>query len=98
MSELFATYRKEKTLLTKVERGLEIQRKKVQGIVKEILATHGKGPHDIGDGRPGGYVVAQKGEACWLTPADKGGGRKKVEAGGEATPSTPPPDAPPEAA
>lgn len=92
MSELFDATLKEKRLLAKLEQALVIQRKKVQDLAKQILDAHGKGPHDIGDGRPGGYVVASRGEIHFLTPAVKeGAGAKKKE--GEAAPSTPPPAA-----
>lgn len=78
---LFAEYNKQKALLTKVEQGIEVQKKRVQGVARAIFEAKGKGPHDIGDGRPGGYVVAVRknpeGDVYFLTPADKRGDKSK---------------------
>jgi hypothetical protein len=66
--ELITSYKYEKERLAKVEKALEIQKKKLAGICKELLEQHGKGPHDIGDGNTDGYIVIQKGESCYLSP------------------------------
>jgi hypothetical protein len=67
--ELIASYKYEKDRLAKVEKALEIQKKKLAGICRELLEQHGKGPHDIGDGNTEGYIVIQKGETCYLSPS-----------------------------
>jgi len=65
-SELIASYKSEKDRLAKVEKALEIQKKRVSGLCKSVLEQHGKGPHDLGDGE---YIIIQKGESCYFSPA-----------------------------
>ena len=64
--ELIASYKSEKDRLAKVEKALEIQKKRVSGLCKSVLEQHGKGPHDLGDGE---YIIIQKGESCYFSPA-----------------------------
>lgn len=64
-SELIASYKYEKERLAKVEKALEIQKRKISGLVKSVLEEHGKGPHDLGDG--GEYIIIQKGDLCYFS-------------------------------
>jgi len=66
-SELVASYNFEKDRLAKVEKALEIQKRKLSGICREMLEQHGKGPHDLGGGNE--YIIIQKGESCYFSPA-----------------------------
>jgi hypothetical protein len=66
-SELIASYKFEKERLAKVEKALEIQKKKISGLCKSMLEEHGKGPHDFGDG--GEYIIIQKGDSCYFSAA-----------------------------
>jgi hypothetical protein len=66
-SELIANYKYEKERLAKVEQALEIQKRKISGIVKSVLQEHGNGPHDLGDGRE--YIIIQKGDSCYFSPS-----------------------------
>lgn len=73
--EIVAKYREEKDRLQKVEKALEIQKGKVGSLARQLFTEHGKGPHDLGDGRVGGYIVACRGSGedatYFLTPAVK---------------------------
>lgn len=66
-SELVASYKFEKDRLAKVEKALEIQKRKLSGLVKDMLEQHGKGPHDFGEGTE--YNIIQKGDLCYFSPA-----------------------------
>lgn len=66
-SELIASYKFEKDRLAKVEKALEIQKRKLSGLVKTMLEDHGKGPHDLGDGNE--CIIIQKGESCYFSPS-----------------------------
>jgi hypothetical protein len=74
-SELITSYRFEKDRQAKVEKALEIQKKKLSGICKDLFDQHGKGPHDLGDGNAEGYIVVQNGDKYYLkaVPAKKPG-------------------------
>ena len=74
-SELISSYRFEKDRLAKVEKALEIQKKKLSGICKDLFDQHGKGPHDLGDGNADGYIVVQMSDKFYLkaVPAKKAG-------------------------
>jgi hypothetical protein len=74
-SELIASYKNEKERLAKVEKALEIQKKKICGICKDMLEQYGKGPHDLGDGNAEGSIVVQKGDTFYMKAAmvKKGG-------------------------
>ena len=74
-SELITSYRFEKDRLAKVEKALEIQKKKISGICKDLFYQHGKGPHDLGDGYAEGYIVVQNSDKYYLkaVPAKKAG-------------------------
>jgi hypothetical protein len=74
-SELTASYKYEKDRLIKVEKALEIQKKKLSGISKDLFDQYGKGPHDLGDGNAEGYIVVQNGDKFYLkaVPAKKAG-------------------------
>jgi hypothetical protein len=66
-SELIASYKYEKDRLAKVEKALEIQKRKISGLVKSVLEEHGKGPHDLGDGVE--HIIIQKGDSCYFSIA-----------------------------
>lgn len=66
-SELIASYKLEKDRLAKVEKALDIQKKRVSGLCKSVLEQYGKGPHDLGDGNE--YIIIQKGDSCYFSPA-----------------------------
>lgn len=66
-SELVASYKFEKDRLAKVEKALEIQKRKLNGLCRTMLEEHGKGPHDLGDGVE--YIIIQKGDTCYFSPA-----------------------------
>jgi len=68
-SELVASYKFEKDRLAKVEKALEIQKKRISSLCKDLFEQHGKGPHDLGDGNAEGYIVIQKGETYYLKAA-----------------------------
>lgn len=68
-AELIASYKYEKDRQAKVEKALEIQKRKLSGICKDLLEQHGKGPHDLGDGNANGYNIIQKGDTYYLSQA-----------------------------
>lgn len=73
--ELITSYKYEKGRLAKVEKALEIQKKKISDICKDLFDQHGKGPHDLSDGNTEGYIVVQNGDKYYLkaVPAKKAG-------------------------
>ncbi len=70
-AELIEKYKYEQDRKAKVEKALEIQKRKLSGLCKDLLEQHGKGPHDLGDGVAEGYIVIQKGDTCYLTKGKK---------------------------
>jgi hypothetical protein len=75
-TELIDKYKAEKVRLGLVEKALEIQKGRLNLICKELFEGHGKGPHDIGDGHPEGYMVMQRGETFYLQAAKKKGAKE----------------------
>lgn len=73
----YAKYQKEKEVLTKVEKALDLQKERCSNSAKEILASFGKGPHDLGDGVE--RVVAVRNGTYFFMPIKKGP-RKKGQA------------------
>lgn len=79
--ELVAKYKEEKSRLARVEQALTIQKERVSNLAKEIFEAHGKGPHDLGDSREGGYlIVCRGGSNYYFSPVQKGKGSKEAEA------------------
>lgn len=70
LKTLFASYAQETVTLAKVEKALEVTKARRSGFVKQVLEEHGKGPHDLGDGR-GPCMILQKGETFFFTPVQK---------------------------
>jgi hypothetical protein len=79
--ELIAKYKEEKSRLGRVEQALVIQKERVSNLAKTIFEAHGKGPHDLGDGREGGYlIVCRGGSNYYFSPVTKKGAKEGAEA------------------
>jgi hypothetical protein len=59
--ELVEQYKDEKAKLARVERAMAIQKERVQALAKVICEEYGKGPYDLGDGKPEGYQIQCRG-------------------------------------
>jgi len=73
---LLTQYGKEKARLDKVQEALELQTKKVAGIIKELHDACGKGPYDLGDGHAEGSTIRAKGETFYFVKERAAGGKK----------------------
>jgi uncharacterized protein YqfA (UPF0365 family) len=69
-----AQYKAEKVRLGAVEKALEIQKARVNTLVKAILEEHGKGPYDLGDGRENGHLILVRGETHFFSPNNRKAG------------------------
>lgn len=75
-------YLKEKALLDRVAHAEKVQKAKVSEALKVLVDTHGKGPYDLGDGKPSGWVVAQRDGYYFMIPV-----KVKKAAAVEGTPN-----------
>jgi hypothetical protein len=58
----------ERELLVRVEAAVEAQKVKIGEVLALLAAKSGKGPYDLGDGKPAGWTIAQRGELWFMIP------------------------------
>jgi hypothetical protein len=64
--EMLEQYKEEKAKLARVERAMAIQKERVQALAKTVCEEHGKGPYDLGDGKPEGYQIQCRGDTYYF--------------------------------
>lgn len=56
----------ERKTLGKLREALEAQEAKVAQLYKALYEESGKGPYDFGDDRPGGWLIANRGDKVFF--------------------------------